>query len=39
MNPSTKNYDPKGPIDKNNMDDPRNFPTKNSQMLNKMNDP
>ena len=39
MNPSTKNYDSKGPIDKNNMDDPRNFPTKNSQMLNKMNDP
>ena len=39
MNPSTKNYDPKGPVDKNNMDDPRNFPTKNSQMLNKMNDP
>ena len=39
MNLSTKNYDPKGPIDKNNMDDPRNFPTKNSQMLNKMNDP
>ena len=39
MNPSTKNYDPTGPIDKNNMDDPRNFPTKNSQMLNKLNDP